>query len=81
MQVHEVDVLEVEDHPPLASEEPVHRLAHPRGRRGVDLPLDAHDRDSAEIVDRDFEWVWANPSGQSEFRSAPNIHPVRSKRN
>jgi hypothetical protein len=78
VQIHEVDVPEVEDHALLASEEPVEGLAHPRGGRGVDLALDAHDRDSAEIVDRDFEWVWAYPGGQSESPSdlGANIHPV-----
>ena len=60
-------------------EQPVHGLAHPRRRGGVHLALHAHDSHPAEIFDRHVEWMWANPSGQSESLAA-NIHRLGSGR-
>jgi hypothetical protein len=77
MKVHEVDVAKVEDHALVAAEQAIHGLAHSRRGCRVDLALDAHDLHATEVVDGDFEWVWANPGGQCDaFQPGANIHPL-----
>ena len=70
---------QVEHHALVAGEQAIHGLTHPRRGGGVHLALHAHDSDMAEILDRHFEWMWANPGGQGEFLGA-NIHPERLDR-
>ena len=51
VEVHEVHVLEVEDHAAAPLQLPVHGLPHPGSGHRVDLALNAHDHDSTVIVE------------------------------
>jgi len=79
VEVHEVHVPRIQYDPLLAREQAVHRLTNPRRGGGVDLALHPHDSDATDVVDGDFEGMWANPCGQGEFLGA-NIPPERLDR-